>query len=117
MLGKPYPAEIKVTLTGLETPVKKSGADTTVCVGETINTALLLGMIDYDEAEETIEFYTNPACTTPFTSTTANIASSPYTYYVIARKTTGCSTPASKALVLKIVVLPNATIDMIIISE
>ena len=104
-----YPDEaLKITVTvnpRPAAPLIKSDANQSICDGETIDIDFLTALLDVAEGTTAV-FYTNPACTDMYLFTTpviANIANTPYEYYVIAKdNATGCITVASGSTMLSI---------------
>ncbi|MCL2289726.1 MAG: InlB B-repeat-containing protein [Bacteroidetes bacterium] len=91
-------------------PVIIDAANNHICEGEQITTTFLTGLVS-TVAGTTLEFYTDAACTTNFTSVTATVPS--HTFYVLARNSvTGCVTSPSNALPLTITVNSCVTLDL-----
>ena len=91
-------------------PVIINAANNHICEGEQITTTFLTGLVS-TVAGTTLEFYTDAACTTNFTSVTATVPS--HTFYVLARNSvTGCVTSPSNALPLTITVNSCVTLDL-----
>ncbi|MDR2083733.1 MAG: T9SS type A sorting domain-containing protein [Bacteroidales bacterium] len=92
-----------------EAPVIIGGADLSVCDGDVIDETLLESLITYDDAVVTIAFYTDEACTIPFTDITTDYSvSASHTIYVTAINIASeCETDSEEALELTITVDPR----------
>ncbi|MCL2040917.1 MAG: hypothetical protein FWG84_02605 [Bacteroidales bacterium] len=100
---------VKVTVNpSLDTPALTANADTNVCDGQTIDNDYLTALIT-PITNLTVEFYTDAACTEPFTTIIADYdAKTSHTVYAIYVNTaTGCATAADDALEMTITVNPR----------
>ncbi|MDL2242898.1 T9SS type A sorting domain-containing protein, partial [Bacteroidales bacterium OttesenSCG-928-K03] len=99
-----------------EAPIIITGADLSVCDGETIDEDLLYSLIEYDDTEVTVAFYLDEECTTAFDEITTDYSvATSHTIYVTAITTaTGCETFAVDALELVITVDPRPEAPILI---
>ena len=93
---------------GLAAPTRTS-APAAVCDGDIITTTFLNSLVTSAAAGVIFQFYTDAACTVPFTVpvTTNYIVKNSYQVYAITTKAGECSTPAAKALSFTITVNPR----------
>ncbi|MDR0206834.1 MAG: IgGFc-binding protein [Bacteroidales bacterium] len=96
-------------------PELKNNTDLNICSGNIINDVFLKGLIIHDDTEDDIEYYSNAACTIPFTPITTNISTQQtHTIFAIFKnKFTGCKTEPSDALSILITVTNEPIISTI----
>ena len=86
-------------------PTLNAAANNSICEGVTITQAFLEGLVNI-AASTTVTFYTDIACTTPFTPGVAVYANTPYTFYALAQSTiTTCTTDPSNATAVTVNVI------------